>query len=367
MYQDDTTNTKNNQELEILSDKDKSGKERPWRDNQIKKIPLEKSYNRIGLDNKAFRVKNCSRQLTFKIHPDTRKKKLHSMISCQVRLCPMCNWRRSLKIYSQVSKVMDEALKEKEYRFLFLTLTCKNIEGEELSETINNLFHAFRKMSERKIFKKAVKGWFRALEITHDVDEFITRDMYYGNKERHIKSRKKYYDARGLSIGDRNPNFDLYHPHFHVVLMVNKSYFTDKDYYISQENWTSLWKSCLKVDYDPRVDVRTFKTKTIEDTKKSVAESAKYTVKDNDYLVPDNEGLTDKTVMTLDSALSGRRLIAFGGELRKIHKELNLDDPIDGDLKNLDNEDDDIREDINYMIEVYNWNVGLSNYVKIEV
>jgi plasmid rolling circle replication initiator protein Rep len=367
MYQDDTTNTKNNQELKILSDKDKSGKERPWKDNQIKKIPLEKSYNRIGFDNKAFRVKNCSRQLIFKIHPDTGKKKLHSMISCQVRLCPMCNWRRSLKIYSQVSKVMDEALKEKEYRFLFLTLTCKNVEGEKLSEAINRLFHAYKKMTERKIFKKAAKGWFRALEITHDVNEFITRDMYYGNKKRHIKSRKKYYDARDLSIGDRNPNFDLYHPHFHVVLMVNKSYFDDNRLYIKQSQWTSLWKSCLKVDYDPRIDIRAFKTNTKTETSKSIAESAKYTVKDNDYLISGNEELTDKTVATLDSSLSRRRLIAFGGELRRIHKKLNLDDPIDGDLKNLDNEDDDIREDINYMIEVYNWNVGISNYIKIEV
>lgn len=364
MYNNHTTDTLKNQELEILSDKDKNGKEKPWREKKLKNLELASSYRRIGLDNKYFRAKNCGCQLSFKKYKKTGEKKLHSMISCQTRLCSTCNWRRSLKIYGQVSKVMDKALEEREYRFIFITFTCKNVKGEELSNTIDKLFHAYKKLSERKAFKQAVKGWFRVLEITHDVDEFITKDMYYGNKKRKIKPRKKYYDKLGLFVGDRNPNFDFYHPHFHVVLMVNNSYFTDSRIYISQEQWTSLWKSCMKVDYNPIVDVRAFKVSTKEETSRSVAESAKYTVKDNDYLISNNQELTDKTVAILDGALSHRRLISFGGELRRIHKELNLDDPIDGDLKNIDNEDDEIRDDLEYIIEVYNWHVGYSQYVK---
>ena len=59
---------------------------------------------------------------------------------------------------------------------------------------------------ERNRFKKISKGYVRKLEITY-------------NKERND-----------------------YNPHFHVVIAVNKSYFTDKDYYISQSEWLENWR-----------------------------------------------------------------------------------------------------------------------------
>ena len=245
----------------------------------------------------------------------------------------MCSWRRSKKIYGQVSKVMDKALEEKEYRFIFLTLTCKNVEGKELSETIDNLFKAYNLMTKRKVFKQAVKGWFRGLEVTHNLDE-------------------------------TSESYDTYHPHFHIILMVNKSYFSDPKYYLSQAQWTSLWQDCLGVDYTPIVDVRAFKTNTKKHISKSVAESAKYTVKDNDYLIPSDLEMTDNAVAILDYALANRRLVAFGGDLRKIHKELNLDDAENGDLVNTDNEE--LREDLEYVIERYHWHVGYKQYLRFD-
>lgn len=322
-----------NKKKKVLKDVKSNGKERPWREKKLKTLDLAEIYDLLGLDNKAFRVKYCSCQLSFKVDNETGEKKLNSMMSCQVRLCPMCNWRRSLKIYGQISKVMNKALEYKEYRFLFLTLTCANVEGNDLSKTIDNLFHAFKKLSERRIFKQSVKGWFRALEVTHNVDE-------------------------------QSNSYNTYHPHFHLILMVSKSYFTDKDYYISQKKWTSLWKSCMKVEYTPIVHITAFKTGTKKETAKSVAEAAKYTVKDEDYLIPRNKDLSKETVFILDGALANRRLIAFGGGLKKIHKELNLDDVVDGDLVNIDNQDEKLREDIKYYIEIYDWNVGYNQYFR---
>jgi len=317
----------------VLKDVNEKGNERPWREKKLKTLELAEIYKLLGLDNKSFRVKYCSCQLAFKVNNETGEKKLDSMISCQVRLCPMCNWRRSLKIYGQTSKVMDKALESKEYRFLFLTLTCENVEGKDLSNTIDKLFRAFNLLTKRKVVKQSVKGWFRALEVTHNLDE-------------------------------KSKSYDTYHPHFHIILMVNKSYFNDPNYYISQEKWTSLWKSCLKVDYTPVVHITAFKTGTKKQTAKSVAEAAKYTVKDEDYLIPENKELSKETVYILDTALANRRLVAFGGELRKIHRKLNLDDVVDGDLVNTDNEDDKLREDIKYHIEIYDWNIGYNQYIK---
>jgi plasmid rolling circle replication initiator protein Rep len=320
-----------NQGQEILSDIDPKGKERPWHENKLKTLLLADSYKRIGV-NKSYRLIECGTYLEFKKTIDGTGKKLFKANFCKVRLCPMCSWRRSKKIYGQVSKVMDKVLEDKEYRFLFITLTCRNIVGLMLSETLDKLFKSFDRLFKRIKVKKAVKGWFRALEITHNID----------------KSSKDY---------------DTYHPHFHIILMVNKSYFNKPELYISQDAWTNLWKESLQVDYVPIVDVRTFKTTTKQQTLKSVAESAKYIVKDNDYILPNDKKKTDSAVMIFDEALANRRLVAFGGELKKIHKQLNLDDAEKGDLV-ANGEEEKIREDLSFIIERYQWHVGYRQYYK---
>lgn len=322
---------------EVLKDITKAGKERPWREKKLKTIELANSYYRLG-NKKYYRIVDCGSYLEYRMYLETNEKRLNRSNFCKVRLCPMCSWRRSLKIFGQTSKVMNKALEEKEYRFLFLTLTCKNIEGEDLSNQIDDLFFAFRKMIRRKIFNQAVKGWFRALEVTHNLDE--TSD-----------------------------NYDTYHPHFHMVLMVNKSYFDDGKLYISHEEWVKLWKSCMSVDYEPFVNIKAFKTGSKLEIEKSVAEVAKYTVKDEDLIIKDENGqvdedLTDDAVFILDKALANRRLVAFGGKLREIQQKLKLDDLENGDLINTDNEEK-LRDDLEYIIESYHWKVGYNQYIKI--
>ncbi len=311
-------------QLEKLVDKNKSGKEIDWEGKKLKNLELAESYKRLGL-KKAYRVEECGTLLSFKII-DEDLKKLFKANFCKDRLCPMCIWRRSMKIFGQVSKVMDRALEDKEYRFLFLTLTVKNCIGEELSSEIDRMFNSLKLLFKRKEVKGIVIGYFRGLEVTY------------------------------------NEECDTYHPHFHIILMVNKSYFKKSDKYLTQKDWTNLWKDCLKVDYTPIINVKAFKTASKEQTRKSICEVAKYTVKDNDYLFEDIK-MTDNTVAILNNALKGRRLIAFGKEFRKIHKELNLDDAEKGDLINTD-VDDTIRPEIEEIIENYKWNFGVKQYFK---
>jgi plasmid rolling circle replication initiator protein Rep len=323
--------------MEVLKDITKIGKERPWREKKIKTIELANSYYRLG-NKKYYRIRECGTYLEYRRYLETQELRLNRSNFCKVRLCPMCSWRRSLKIFGQTSKVMNKALEEKEYRFLFLTLTCKNVDGEDLSEQIDTLFYAFNKMNKRKQFKQSVKGWFRALEVTHNTDK-------------------------------SSVNYDTYHPHFHMVLMVNESYFKDTRIYLTHQNWVEFWKSCLKVDYEPFVNIKAFKIGSKIETEKSVAEVAKYTVKDDDLIIKDESGqvdeeLTDHAVFILDKALSNRRLVAFGGKLREIQQQLKLDDMENGDLINTDNEEE-LRDDLNYVIESYHWKVGYNQYVKL--
>lgn len=321
----------------VLIDVNDNGKIINWREKKLTTLDLAASYRRLGLDSKHYRVKECGTYLEYKRFKD-ESMKLNRANFCKVRLCPMCSWRRSLKIYGQVSKVMNYAEDNKDYDYIFLTLTVKNCTGDELKDTIDVLMNGFNSMTKRKIYKNSIKGHFRALEITHN-------------------------------ININSSSFDTYHPHFHCILAVNKSYFTDTKSYISQKDWTSLWKDVLKVDYTPIVDIRRFEDRKGKGIFKSIAEVAKYTVKDNDYIVRDELGeviekLTDDAVLILDHALANRRLIAYGGELKEIHKLLNLDDCEDGDLVNTDNEE--LRDDLEYIIERYSWNIGYKQYLRVE-
>src|SRR5699024_749997 len=89
---------------------------------------------------------------------------------------------------------------------IFLTLTTPNVSKNKLENAIKHYNQSFRRLSNRTKFKKVVKGYVRKLEITY-------------NKER-----------------------DDYNPHFHVLVAVNKSYFKDTKYYISQKEWLNLWR-----------------------------------------------------------------------------------------------------------------------------
>lgn len=311
----------------ILSDKTKIGEERPWRDKKNRSLKLSASYNRLGVERRALRVKECGTYLEFKRFHDNSLK-LNASNFCMDRLCPLCSWRRSLKIFGQTSKIMDKALEEQKYRFLFLTLTAKNVSGDELSLELDQMFKSFNLFTKRKQIKDSIIGWFRALEVTHNINK-------------------------------NSMNFDTYHPHFHVILMVKDKYFKKKELYLKQSDFTDIWKSCLNIDYSPIVHVEAFKNST----SKALAEASKYTVKDNDYLIDNDIELTDSAVSVLSKALRNRRLVAFGGRLKEINKELNLDDAIDGDLVNTNN-DDEIRDDLDYIIERYKWNVGYFQYVK---
>jgi plasmid rolling circle replication initiator protein Rep len=322
---------KNDGIQDILTDKTSTGKERPWKEKKEKTIPLAESYRRLK-SPKADRVEQCGTFLEFKRYKADNSMKLHTANFCKVRLCPLCSWRRSLKIFSQVSTVINYALDQGQYRFLFLTLTCENVPGEQLVETIDKLFKALHSLFHRKQFKKSIVGSYRGFEVTHNLDI-------------HSKS------------------YDTYHPHFHLVLMVNDYYFKNKDYYITQDTWVDMWQESLKVDYKPTVDIRAFKTASKKNVAKSIAETAKYTVKDNDYLVEDEE-TTDRAVALLDEALAHRRLTAFSGKMKEIHSLLNLDHQEDGDLINT-GDTIELNENLDYVIERYNWNIGYKQYYKM--
>lgn len=295
-----------------------NGRSRPWQFKKNNNDMLAYIYDNFN-EKKAARLRDCGSFLVFYKTVDNRLK-LKTMNSCRVRLCPVCAWRRSLKIYSHMMKIMEQMNKIDNYAYLFLTLTVKNCNGDLLNENIDLMMSAWQRFMQRKPIKSVIKGWYRGLEITY------------------------------------NDLTDEFHPHFHVVLAVKNSYF--KKSYISQALFTKYWKESLNVDYQPIVNVKRVKG----DTAKAVCECAKYAVKETDYIKPDDLDLSENVVKVLDAALDNRRLIAYGGILKEIHKKLNLDDELDGDLINVDFEEENI--DVTTKEIMYVWHVGYNNYFR---
>lgn len=239
----------------------------------------------------------------------------------------MCAFKRTRQVFAQVSQVMDAVQHDQpELVPLFLTLTLRNCTGLELPGTLGLVFQGWNRLvtGNTKIHR-IVKGWFRALEITYNEQE------------------------------------DTYHPHIHAIMMVEPSYFTNPKDYMKTEDWVKKWRKALRLDYDPICDVQTVKYGTQDEKSGAVAEVAKYTVKDTDYIKADQEQ-TDKLVEIFNTAIRGRRLYAFGGILKEKAKELKLelDDMTPDEIQSEDGRP--LRRDIDYVLLLYRWNIGLSRY-----
>lgn len=329
----------------ILEDKTATGKKRDWRGKKVRSSLMAAHYE--GLEKrtgapyygkKAEKVCDCAECLAFRRDNETGRLRLYQAYFCKVRLCPMCAWRRSLKIAYHNKLIVEEANRQYRPAWIFLTLTVKNVEGDHLKQTITDMMQGFRKLFQYKKVKSGTLGFFRALEITKNHEE------------------------------------NTYHPHFHVLIPVKRSYFTGKSY-IKQAEWTSLWKRAMKLDYTPIVHVQRVKGKkgidaeAIEkevreamEEQKAILEISKYPVKDTD-VIRGNEVTEENldTVYYLDGALASRRLIGYGGILKEIHQELNLTDAEDGDLIRIEEDEDEVA---NETFEVMaHWHVGIKNYI----
>lgn len=307
---------------------------------KVRSLRLAELYEEMGLlfSSRAGRVRECGSYLDFRLTEDGQKKLFRANF-CRDRFCPMCNWRRSLKIFGQVSEIMN-VLESQKYRFLFLTLTVRNCDGKDFPKTVQMIFDGWRRFyhdyfRKGKAFRDVVCGSFRSLEVTI------------------------------------NKKTGQFHPHLHIILAVRPSYFRSAEY-ITQKEWAEIWRRSCGLDYKPIVDIRSVKPKKDKRTGEmsvasAVAEVSKYAAKDDDYL---NFGAEDADqfrlfgndrayyLRTLMEGLTGRRLIGLTGCFKEVKARLGLDDVESGDLVHVE-ADEEIREDIAYLIVHYQWRNGV--------
>lgn len=310
-----------------------TGKTKPWKNKKIKNVELANIYYDLSQHKddyyykKAEKLLACGNELYYNIDTNGLMT-LAKANSCHVKLCPICSWRRSRKLQAQLTTVISEVAKNEKYKFIFLTLTIPNCTGEQLTITLNQMMRGWTNLTKRKKWKDNIIGWYRVLEITHN-------------------------------LNPKSKSYNTYHPHFHCLLVVDKKY-CDKSNsnYIKQSEWLEMWQQVMHNDTITQVNIKTVKNDG--NINHALLELAKYSVKDSDYIVPYDWQLSKETVAILDTALHRRRLVAFGGILKNIHKQLNLDDPIDGDLVHID--DNATSDNDKQAMLCFFWHYGYQQY-----
>ena len=222
---------------------------------------------------------------------------------CKSRLCPVCAWRKSIQTYIKLRKIVSNM---SQHQYIFLTLTQKNCDINSLGAEIDRINYAWKRFKQKAMFKRAYKGYVRAIEVT------------YNKKEK------------------------TFHPHQHIILDVNTGYF-DKgsDLYIPHSKIVEIWSSLINQDYC-NADIRALKTDTELQQSKSIAELAKYTLKLSEESNPE-------VLSKLFKFLNNRRCFTYGGTFKKEAKLLKID------LENDDEENDDA---LNQNITMFRYDNG---------
>lgn len=234
-----------------------------------------------GLTNFACdrvgKILGCGRYVVLQPRTETAGWEIVASNFCRLRMCPMCAWRRSLRLYSHMLQVV-EALPD--YQWVMLTLTVPNVAGSELPDTLTELNE-----SSRELLKlpecRGFKGWLRCTEVTY------------------------------------NPERKDFHPHLHFMVAVRPGYFKGKRYLsqaLLQELWQDWWPSVQDTD------IRKIRGC------KGVAEVCKYACKPM-KATEDEEELAAQALAceSLWSALHGRRLLQSAGVVKEALKQLKID------------------------------------------
>lgn len=268
----------------------------------LKKITLHKLIaekvniaKMLEQSNRTERIEVCGSMLKFlkerNVVSEEIRRRLVKANFCKYRFCPMCQWRKARKVCREVlGRLRTIEQDHNGVALLFLTLTIKNEPLTELNSTVKHLSQAFQRLQQSKQYKSAVLGSIRAIEF----------------------------------LGD-NTEAGECHPHFHCLLVVNKSYFKSRDY-INFEEWTALWQRSLRVNYRPVINVQRVKPKgKMSAIVAAALEVVKYSVTSSDL-----EKLSKEDFQELDRQTRNIRQYNYSGELKDV--EPTFDDIEDENL-----------------------------------
>lgn len=248
-------------------------------------LKIIRNLEAIGEQKKAEKIRECGTFLRVFTPFEGKKELIETANFCRQRMCMVCAWRRSKRFIATTAPVLEYIHNEAagKEKYVFLTLTLKNVEDEGLKLAIDNLLVGWSTLTRQKAYKEAVLGAVRSLEVSY------------------------------------NEIDNTYHPHIHALLLMRENYYTDT--YLNHDTWCKMWQRASQAPYMPSVDVRAVKdiTKDIG-VRGAVVETLKYSMKPKDL------SISPDVTATIMYNLAGRRLISFTGHIAEIRKLLRMED-----------------------------------------
>lgn len=279
-------------------------------------VGTDYTFQNFGTKNLYETLINCGTRLAFSkaINDNNNIYHLTGANFCRNRICPMCQFRRSEKMFAQMIQLVRHL--EQDYRFIHLVLTIPNVEtGSELIEAIEKLYKGFNKFWHYADIKKAFKGCLRCLEISYNYQNYS------------------------------------FHPHLHCLIAVKPSYFNDTRIYLNYDKVRQLWGKAMQSKQPLQIYLRSCKVGDYV----GVAEVCKYCVKPLDLTQGENDIANLTVILTLWHTLKGKRFVQKYGVVKEA-------------FNNLFSENDDeyieqIEVEEKTVMHVY-WDTKTMNYMK---
>ena len=303
-------------------------------------------------DKTAERIGSCSTWMRLATPEDYSRFKKVRGYTCRNAFCPVCAAYQSRRDGLKLSVMMDgiqdlknvDAAKsyggdvaalpfirnasEKGAEFLMLTLTTPNVKGDRLKEEEKKYAKVFNRMMDHwfaQVYSEYYLGYVRKLEVTYNRQKVITKEMWEGTGKYNSPWKWKFRHM-GLKVGDRNPYYDTYNPHYHVIVAVTPDFFGiagdgSETMALSRERLLAKWRELMGDPSITQVKIqKVYKVRGEGGT--ATAEVSKYVAKDTDMLY------SPKVFKVFYESLKGVKRMTFGGIFREFHR-LFAEDKLD--------------------------------------
>lgn len=155
--------------------------------------------------SKAQNIANCGTWLNFRqYHDDNNTRTLHSANFCKSPLCPMCAWRKALKLTRQVG----EAILLSDKRYIYHVVMA----SDNTKQLTKDIIARFKANATRFIKKYLSDEYALALEITYSenkgfhphVHAIVTSDTFIRVSAEYIKHMATMWASHNKSIHPQN-------------------------------------------------------------------------------------------------------------------------------------------------------------------
>lgn len=223
----------------------------------------------IGQDRRASAILSCGTYTRGTECPECGAFRVYSTSLCRDRLCPVCAWKSSRRLFYRAVAAIQTLELEYSHQYLHCVLTLQHSKRDCLRDHLNVLTRAYGRF-RRFSAMKGVDGSLRSIEITHGEHGF--------------------------------------HPHIHAILTVPRTAAL-----ITENAVRDAWRRALDSEYAPQVNLtEAYSVDAADDVFSAVAEACKYALKPG--MLPN---LSDADLREFIDAVRGVRMVSSDGVVKR--------------------------------------------------